>query len=110
MIDLMLYAAFAGFAAFGAAVRTMLGIYKAMNTYPDFVPEWKRIFLEIIFSVGFGMFGVILLQQFNWFPEAPLNVAAAVAGLFGADTIRVVTKKFGLTKGLEVTVSKQQMK
>ncbi len=107
-VDLFLYLTFAAFAAFGAVVRAMLGIYKAYNTFPDFKIEWRRILFEIFASIFFGTFGVIALKELGWF-EFALTFTAMFAGLLGADTIKLITKRFGLTKGLEVTVSRQQM-
>ena len=107
-IDFTLYATFAAFATFGAVVRTLLGIYKAYNTFPEFTVNWKRISFEIIASIFFGTFGIIMLNELHVFTFG-LTIAAAIAGLLGADTINLITKKLGLTKGLQVIVSEQQM-
>ncbi len=109
LFDWSAIATYAVLIAFGSTVRTILGIYKAYNTYPDFQIEWKRISVEVVASVFFGAFGFYFLQGLGIF-NFGLNLAAPIAGLFGADAVKLITRRFGLTKGLEVTISTQQMK
>lgn len=104
----MTYAAFVGFASLGAVVRSVLGVYKVYTAYPEFVLEKRRIGFEILASVLFGTFAVFLLRELGLFSFG-LNVAALVAGLLGADLINLITKRLGLTKSLQVVVSRQQM-
>ncbi len=109
IIDLMAVLTWALLVAFGSVVRTILGIYKAYDTYPDFRIEWKRISVELIASTFFGGFGFYFLQGLGVF-NFGLELAAPVAGLLGADAVRLLTRKIGLKKDLEVIVSTQQMK
>lgn len=104
----MTYAAFVGFAALGAVVRSVLGVYKVYTAYPEFILEKRRIGFEILASVLFGTFAVFLLRELGLFSFG-LNIAALVAGLLGADLMNLITKRLGLTKGLQVVVSRQQM-
>lgn len=102
------YLAFVGFTAFGAMMRAVLGIYRAYNTMPVFVLEKRRVGFEILASMLFGTFAVLVLRELNVFPLG-LNIAALVAGFLGADLIGLITKRIGLTKSLQVVVSRQQM-
>lgn len=102
------YAAFVGFAAFGAFTRAMFGIYRAYNTMPVFVLEKRRIGFEILASIFFGTFAVLILREIGLF-QFGLNIAALVAGFLGADLTNLIAKRIGLTKSMQVIVSKQQM-
>lgn len=102
------YSAFIGFAAFGAFTRAMFGIYRAYNTMPVFVLEKRRIGFEILASIFFGIFSVLILREIGLF-QFGLNIAALVAGFLGADLTNLIAKRIGLTKGMQVIVSKQQM-
>lgn len=106
--EIFAYLTLAALVSFGAIVRAVLGTYKAYNAYPDFKPEWRRIFFEVVASTVFGSFALYFLQGLGIFAFG-LNLASPIAGLFGADAISLITKRFGLSKGLQVTVSKQQM-
>lgn len=51
----------------------------------------------------FGTFGAILLNEIGvW--KIGINIAAILAGFFGADVITILTKKFGISKGIDVRV------
>lgn len=102
------YLAFVGFAAFGAMARTLFGIYRAYNTMPVFAVEKRRVGFEILASIFFGIFSVLILREIGLF-QFGLNIAALVAGFLGADLTNLISKKLGLTKSLQVVVSRQQM-
>ncbi len=108
LAELLTYVFYFELVFFSAIVRSLLGIYHAYNTYPNFKLEKRRVGVEIVASTFFGSFALLLLSRLNIFTYG-LDVIAMVAGLFGADAIKLITKKFGLTKGLEVTISRQQM-
>jgi hypothetical protein len=93
MIELM----YLGYAAFGAFVRAVYGIYTAYSSYQKFVLSWKRILIEFVASVVFGLFGAIILDQMGFW-KVGANIIAILAGLFGANVIGILTKKFGLGK------------
>jgi len=99
---------YAVFSVFGAIGRAMLGIYKGYTEIPMFEIDKKRIAVEVISSVFFGTFGAYILSRVNLF-SFPFDVIALLAGFFGADIISLVTKKLGLTKGLHIVVSEQQV-
>jgi hypothetical protein len=105
--DLVLQLLF--FTAFGAIVRASLGIYKAYSSLPSLTIDWKRIVVEILASMFFGTFGLNLFYEITkttW----GLSAGALIAGLLGADIINLVTKRIGLTKGLQIIVAEEQLK
>jgi hypothetical protein len=98
MIEFMLTEfVFLGYAAFGAFVRAVYGIYTAYSNYQKFTLGWKRIAIEFAASVVFGLFGAIILDQVGFW-KVGANIIAILAGLFGANIIGILTKKFGLGK------------
>jgi hypothetical protein len=99
---------YAVFSVFGAIGRALLGIYKGYTEIPMFEIDKKRIAVEVIASVFFGTFGAYILSRLNLFPF-PFDVVALLAGFFGADIISLATKKLGLTGGLHIVVSEQQV-
>jgi hypothetical protein len=106
--DLVLISAFMFYSAFGAVTRALFGIYKAYTTIVMFRIDLKRVAIEIVASIFFGTFSSILLQEIGGF-KVGMNVAALIAGFFGADLIDLISKKIGLTKSLEVKVTEQQI-
>lgn len=99
---------FVAFAGFGSMARALFGIYKAYNTYPDFVLEKRRVGIEVLASIFFGIFAVLILREIGLF-QFGLNIAALVAGFLGADLVNLITKRLGLSKSMQVVVSRQQM-
>jgi len=99
---------YAIFSVFGAIGRALLGIYKGYTEIPMFEIDRKRIGVEVLASVFFGTFGAYILSRLNLFPF-PFDVVALLAGFFGADIISLATKKLGLTGGLHIVVSEQQV-
>jgi len=99
---------YAVFSVFGAIGRALLGIYKGYTEIPMFEIDRKRIAVEVMASVFFGTFGAYILSRINLFPF-PFDVVALLAGFFGADIISLATKKLGLTGGLHIVVSEQQV-
>ena len=108
MIDLVSIASFMFYSGLGAITRTLFGIYKAYVSVIDFKIDWKRVFVEVIASMFFGTFGALILKEVGVFNFSML-ITALIAGFFGADIVSLITKKFGLTKGLEVKVVEQQV-
>jgi hypothetical protein len=93
--------------AFGAFTRAALGLYKAYMSPTPVVIEKMRIGIEIVASILFGSFAVFLLQKIPvpWMKDVDLNFLALIAGFLGADGINLLTKKIGLTKGLEIRIA-----
>jgi hypothetical protein len=108
MIDWEMTLTFAIFSIFGAITRAMLGIYKGYTTIPMFKVDWKRVAVEITASVFFGTFGVYLLSKIDAL-KFGLDAISLVAGFLGADLMSLITKRVGLTKGLQIVVSEQQL-
>ena len=103
------YASFLGMALFGAVMRTLIGLYKAYTTYPDFEPSRVRMGVEILASTAFGLFATLILSEMGVF-KFGLVLTALFAGLLGSDLIGLITKKLGLTKSMNVVLSERQMK
>jgi len=102
-IDIVLILTFVAYSSFGAGARTVFGIYRAYSNYMHFKLSWQRVGIEILASMFFGLFGAILLNELGvW--KIGISIAAILAGFFGADVITLLTKKFGLSKGIEVRV------
>lgn len=104
----LVYASFLGFALFGSLMRTLFGLYRAYSTYPDFRPEKARMAVEMVASTCFGIFAALILQELKVFSFG-LNIMALVAGLLGADLIGLITKKLGVTRSMQIVLSRQQM-
>ncbi|MFH8119299.1 MAG: hypothetical protein QXS37_00615 [Candidatus Aenigmatarchaeota archaeon] len=108
MIDLHLIASFMFYSSLGAITRALFGIYKAYVSVIDFRIDWRRVLIEIIASIFFGTFGALILKEVGVF-NFSMVITALIAGFFGADIVSLITKKFGLTKSLEVKVVEQQV-
>ena len=108
MLEVLSFLAFAALVTFGAIVRTTLSIYKGYDTFAAFRPEWKRVLFEIVASILFGTFGVYVLDELHVFNFSS-NIIAVLAGLLGPDTIKLITKKIGMTSSSMAVVSKQQL-
>jgi len=105
-IDFVLILTFVTYSSFGAGARTVFGIYRAYSNYMNFRLNWQRVAIEVLASMFFGIFGAMLLNELGvW--KIGINIAAILAGFFGADAITLLTKKFGLSKGIEVRVVEQ---
>jgi len=96
------------YAAIGSLARALLGLYKAYTTTVDFRLNMKRIIVEICCSILLGTFGVIILSGIKGF-DYELKIAALIAGFLGADISNLITKKVGLTKGLEIRLTDEQV-
>jgi len=115
MIDISSVSAFLFLTFFGAVTRAFLGLYKAYMDLPGFDVSqinWKRIVVELLASMFFGTFGMYILseitqQMFGW-KGVGLEVGALVAGFLGADFISIVTRRLGLSKGLQIKVVEEQ--
>lgn len=106
--DLIAILTFMLYSTLGSVTRTLFGIYKVYTTIPDFNLDMKRVVVEVLASIFFGTFGVILLSGIGSF-NYELKIAALIAGFIGADIINLVTKKIGLTKGLEIRLTEEQI-
>ncbi|MBI5698657.1 MAG: hypothetical protein HZC29_09325 [Thaumarchaeota archaeon] len=91
------------YASFGALVRAIYGIYKVYSNYQTVKLGWKRIVVEFIASIVFGLFGAIILNEIGFW-KIGTNIIAILAGLFGANVIKILTKKFGLEKDMEINI------
>jgi hypothetical protein len=93
--------------SFGAMVRAAVGLYKAYTGPTPVVIEKRRIGIEIVASMLFGSFSIFLLQRIPvpWIKDVDFNFLALIAGFLGADGINLLTKKIGLTKGLEIRIA-----
>jgi hypothetical protein len=103
------YASFLGIALGGAVMRSILGLYRGYTTYQDFQPSKVRMGIEIVASAGFGLVAVSILGEMGIF-KFGLNLTAFFAGLMGADLIGLITKKLGITKGMNVVLDERQLK
>ena len=102
-IDIVLIATFVAYSSFGAVTRTVFGVYRAYSNFMSFKISWQRVAIEILASMLFGTFGAMLLNELGvW--KIGISIAAILAGFFGADVITLLTKKFGLSKGIDVKV------
>jgi hypothetical protein len=98
------------YALFGAATRTLFGIYKSYTSSPKAKIKilWKRVAIEIVASMFFGSFSAILLQEIGAFEYSQI-LAAVIAGFLGADLITLISRKVGLTSSMKIMVTKEQM-
>jgi hypothetical protein len=90
------------YAATGAFFRTFYGIWKAFN-YDHCVISKKKIIVEFLFSLTFGIFGAFVCSEIGYLKFAT-NITAMVAGLLGANSIDLIVKRVGLSRKLEVNV------
>ena len=102
-IDFVLAATFVGFPLFGALMRTVFGVYRAYSNFEQFTISLPHVVVEILASMCFGIFGAMILNEVGiW--KFGVNIIQVLAGFFGADIVGILTKKFGLSKGIEVHV------
>lgn len=102
-IDMLLVATFVLYPLFGALMRTIFGVYRAYANFEKFTISWPHVAVEILASMSFGIFGGMILNEIGvW--KFGINIVQVLAGFFGADIVSILTKKFGLTKGIEVHV------
>lgn len=106
--DLIAILTFMLYATIGSITRTLFGLYKGYTTILDFKVDMSRVVVEVLASIFFGTFGVILLSGMGGF-DFELKIAALIAGFIGADTVNLVTKKLGLTKGLQIRLTEEQV-
>lgn len=103
---------FTVYSSFGALTRTMFGIYKAFRDASPLTTHIKlhrkRILVEIGASMFFGTFSALVLAELGAFDYSQV-LAAVLGGFLGADLVGLITKKVGLTKGMQVIVTKEQM-
>jgi uncharacterized membrane protein YeaQ/YmgE (transglycosylase-associated protein family) len=90
------------YAAIGAFIRTSYGIWKAI-TYDHCTLSRKKILLEFLFSLAFGILGATICSEIGYFKFAT-NIAAIISGILGANVIDLIVKKVGYTKELQVNV------
>lgn len=100
------------YAAIGALVRALFGIYKAYKTtvkLGEFRINWRRILFEVCVSIIIGTFGVVLINGMNMDFGFALKITAMIGGLLGADVLTYITKKFGITKELDIRVTDEEV-
>jgi hypothetical protein len=88
------------YAAIGALIRSCYGIWKAFN-YDHCIINRKKILVEFVFSVAFGIFGAIICTEIGYLKFAS-NIAAIITGLLGANSIDFIVKKVGFGRKLDV--------
>jgi len=106
-VDLAIVVGFLIYSSIGAVTRTVFGVYRAYANFMAFKLSWKRVAVEILASMVFGTFGALILYEVGVWTigtNLPADIAAILAGFFGADIISILTKKFGLGKGIDVKV------
>lgn len=96
------------YAMLGSCVRVTWGIYKAYTTLLGVRIAWKRIFVELLAGIVFGIFGGVLLSTIGVF-SIGMSLGTLVASLLGANVIELIAKKFGWSKKMDVVVSEQQL-
>jgi hypothetical protein len=85
------------FAIVGAIVRIVFGIYHAYSNYESIMLSWKRLLVEFIASICFGLFCAMILNELGFW-KIGVNITAMVSGLLGANLINTVARKFGVSK------------
>lgn len=96
------------YAACGASMRLLWGVYNAEETFLNLQLSRKRLFFEFLVSMIFGIFGGQLMTDIGMV-KIGINFAALVSSLLGANVVNVITKKFGYSKEMKVIVSDQQL-
>ena len=100
--------AFLLYSLLGALTRGLFGIYKVYKKRPAPKLMFDMLAVEVVASVFFGMFSAMLLQELGWL-KVSTEVIALLSGFFGADLIGLVSKKVGLSKGIQVIITEEQM-
>ena len=100
--------AFLLYSLLGALTRGLFGIYKVYKKRPVAKLKFNMLIVEVVASVFFGMFSAMLLQELGWL-KVSTEVIALLSGFFGADLIGLVSKKVGLSKGIQVIITEEQM-
>jgi len=96
------------YAMIGAAVRVGWGMYKAYTAYVGIEVAYKRIIVEFLAGMMFGIFGGVLLSTVGIFTIG-MNLGTMVSSILGAHVIELIARKFGWSKKMEVIVSDQQL-
>jgi len=96
------------YAACGASMRLLWGVYNAEETFLNLQLSKKRLFFEFLVSMIFGIFGGQLMTDIGMV-KIGINLSALVSSLLGANVVNVITKKFGYSKEMRVIVSDQQL-
>jgi uncharacterized membrane protein YeaQ/YmgE (transglycosylase-associated protein family) len=96
------------YAACGASIRLLWGIYNAEETFLNLQLSKKRLFFEFFVSMIFGLFGGQLMTDLGMI-KIGVSLGAMVSSLLGANVVSVITKKFGYSKEMRVIVSDQQL-
>lgn len=104
-VDAVIVVGFFIYSSIGAVMRTAFGLYRAYANFEMFKLSWKRVVVEIFASMLFGTFGALILYDLGVWAigtNLPADIASILAGFFGADILMILTKKFGLAKGIDV--------
>jgi len=89
------------YSAVGSFIRSLFGIYKSYSSVDVFRLNVRKLLVEFCTSMIIGTFGVVILSELGGYNYG-LKLFAIIGGLFGADILSMITKKVGLTKGLNV--------
>jgi hypothetical protein len=93
----------------GSVLRIVWGMYKMFNSYLSIQLSWRRIVMEFLVDILFGMFGGIFLSQMGIFTMG-ISLGSLVSSLLGANVVDLIAKKFGLTGKMNIVLSDQQLK
>jgi hypothetical protein len=96
------------YAAVGALIRVLWGVYNAEETFLNLQLSKKRLFFEFYVSFVFGLFGGMFMTDLGVM-KIGVDLSAVVSSILGANVVNVITKKFGYSKDLRVIVSDQQL-
>lgn len=101
------------YAAIGALMRALFGLYKAYNNTVDirrFSFNWRRVILEVCVSIILGTFGVIVITEGGGMGLTfGFRALALIGGLFGPDILTFITKKVGITKAFDIKFTDEQV-
>jgi len=93
----------------GSSVKVIWGLYRAYTTYMTLSISWRRIAMEFVVGIFFGIFGGVILNELKIFAIG-VNLGSLVSSILGANVIDVIAKKFGFSRKMEMVVSDQQLK
>jgi hypothetical protein len=101
------------YAAIGAMMRALFGLYKAYNNTADirmFSFNWRRVMLEVCVSIILGTFGVVIITEAGGMGLSfGSKSLALLGGLFGPDILTFITKKIGITKAFDIKFTDEQV-
>jgi hypothetical protein len=102
LIDILPYA------MIGSGVRVGWGIYKAYSSVLSMDISRKRVVAEVLAGILFGIFGGVVLSSAGMITLGT-NIGTLISSILGANVIKLIAKKFGWSKKMDVVVSDQQL-